>query len=44
MFETFDNLGENKENVAADCLFLAFPDELIKERNEIHDKINHFQM
>lgn len=43
VYETFDSLGENKENDAAGWLLLASLDKLIKDRNELRDKINQLQ-
>lgn len=43
IYETFDSLGENKENYAAGWLLLGSLDRLIKDRNELRDKINQLQ-
>lgn len=43
VYETFDSLGENKENDAAGWLLLASLDKLIKDRNELRGKINQLQ-
>ncbi|KAL6037658.1 hypothetical protein STEG23_020039 [Scotinomys teguina] len=43
VYETFDSLGENKENDAAGWLLLASLDKLIEDRNELRDKINQLQ-
>ncbi|XP_052048775.1 Friend virus susceptibility protein 1-like [Apodemus sylvaticus] len=43
VYETFDSLGENKGNDAAGWFLLASLDKLIKDRNELRDKINQLQ-
>ncbi|XP_031204443.1 Friend virus susceptibility protein 1-like [Mastomys coucha] len=43
VYETFDSLGENKGNDAAGWLLLVSLDKLIKDRNELRDKINQLQ-
>ena len=40
VYKTFDNLWKNKENDAAEQLLLTSLDKLMKEKNELHDKIN----
>ncbi|EGW01337.1 Friend virus susceptibility protein 1 [Cricetulus griseus] len=43
VYETFDSLGENKENDAAGWLLLGSLGRLIKDRNELREKINQLQ-
>lgn len=43
VYETFDSLGENKEYNAAGWLLLASLDKLIKDRNQLSDKINQLE-